>query len=143
MRPNFMNDPTPAPPHDAPNGPPKLARTMGLFALIVYGVWFWRKVQTPEEERRKRRKLFRTVGAVAALWLLSGAPDAQACSSCYGAAEGPMMDAAKLGVWLLYGMVVAVQLALGAFFLYLMRRSKRHHGAVEPWWTDMKEAHEP
>jgi amino acid transporter len=38
MRPNFMNDTTPAPPHDAPNGPPKLARTMGLFALIVYGV---------------------------------------------------------------------------------------------------------
>ena len=112
-------------------------------ALVVYGVWFWRKIQTPEEERRKRRKLFRTVGAVCGLWLLGAARGAEACSTCYGQAEGPMMDAAKLGVFLLYGMVLAVQLGLAAFFLYLMRRARRYHGDIPPWWTDVKEAREP
>jgi hypothetical protein len=112
-------------------------------ALVVYGVWFWRKIQTPEEERRRRRKLFRTVGAMCGLWLLGAARGAQACSVCYGEAEGPMMDAARLGVWLLYGMVVVVQLGLAAFFVYLMRRSRRYQGDIPPWWTDVKEAHEP
>jgi hypothetical protein len=112
-------------------------------ALVVYGVWFWRKIQTPEEERRKRRKLFRTLGAVCALWLLGGARGAHACSVCYGQAEGPMMDAARLGVWLLFGMVLAVQVGLAAFFVYLMKRSRRHNGHIEPWWTDLEEAHEP
>ena len=112
-------------------------------ALVVYGVWFWRKVLTPEEERRKRRKLFRTIGAVCGLWLLGAARAAHACAVCYGEAEGPMMDAARLGVWLLYGMVLVVQLSLAAFFVYLMRRSRRYQGDIEPWWTDVKEAHEP
>jgi uncharacterized membrane protein len=112
-------------------------------ALAVYGVWFWRKIQTPEEERRRKRKLFRTVGALAVVWLLGAAREASACSVCYGEAEGPMMDAAKLGVWLLYGLVLAVQLALLTFFLHLRRRSRNFHGPMEPWWTDVKEAREP
>jgi hypothetical protein len=48
-----------------------------------------------------------------------------ACTVCFGAAESPMIDATKLGVMVLLGVLLAVQCAFGAFFLYLRRRAKR------------------
>lgn len=104
--------------------------------MIVYGFWFWRKIETPEEERRRRRKIFRSLPALAAVGVAASfSKAAWACSVCYGEAEGPLIEAAKTGVYLLYGMVVVVQLGLGAFLIYLWRRSRQHHGDVPGWWT--------
>ncbi len=72
-------------------------------ALVVYGFWFWRKITTPQEEWERRRKLFRTVPVVVGLWLFGSEQAAWACSVCYGAAEGSMIDAARVGVWFLLG----------------------------------------
>lgn len=94
--------------------------------LIAYGVWFWRKITTDEEERRRRRKLFRSVPALVLFWLLADPQVAAACSVCYGEAAGPMIDAARLGVFLLFGLVFAVQVAFVVFFVVLYRRAKRY-----------------
>ena len=119
-----------------------LAFLFGI-VMVVYGFWFWRKITTPEEERRRRRKLFRTVSTLSLFLLLLGSRGAWACSVCFGEAEGSMIDAAKVGVFLLYGLVLLVQVGLAAFFLYLRRQSIRYNGQVQPWWTDAKESLEP
>lgn len=105
-----------------------LAALLGV-GLIVYGFWFWRKITTREEERRMRRKNIHSafVPFAAALWLADASP-ALACGVCYGEAQGPMIDAARLGVWLLFGLVLLMQLGFGGFFLYLWRRARRHGG---------------
>ena len=72
-----------------------------------------------------RRTLGVALLTVVAMWLSSPAPTL-ACSSCYGQADGPMIDAAQLGTWLLLGVVLSVQVAFGAFFLYLRRQAARH-----------------
>jgi hypothetical protein len=59
------------------------------------------------------------------VWLTSP-PTILACSTCYGQADGPMIDAAQLGTWLLLGVVLSVQVAFAAFFLYLRRQATRH-----------------
>lgn len=48
-----------------------------------------------------------------------------ACPMCFGAEETSMVDATKLGVLVMLGMVIAVQGAFVAFFLYLRKRAKR------------------
>ena len=105
---------------------------IGSFALgaglIAYGVWFMRKIRTQEEERRRRRKLFRSINALtgfALVWILS-TRIASACSVCYGEAEGPMMDAARMGVWLLFGLTFAMQFAFATFFIVLWKRARKH-----------------
>ncbi len=98
---------------------------VGGAGLIAYGFWFWSKIRTREEEDRRRRKLFRSVPVAAAMWLL-GTRAVHACSVCYGEAEGPMIDAARLGVWLLFGLVVAMQVSFVIFFVCLYRRAKRY-----------------
>ncbi len=81
--------------------------------LIVYVLWFYRKVRT------------RAVALLAVCWLVAASRPAAACSVCYGGAEGAMIDAARLGVWLLFGLVFAVQLCLVWFFVYLRRKARR------------------
>lgn len=61
--------------------------------------------------------------------LLASERQALACPSCFGQAEGPMIDAARLGIWLLLGLTLALQGGFAAFFLYLRRRSA--HGATD------------
>jgi hypothetical protein len=60
---------------------------------------------------------------LAATVLLSSAPPALACPSCFGDAQGPLIDAARLGVWLLLAVTLGLQGAFAAFFLYLRRRA--------------------
>ena len=93
-------------------------------AAIFYVIWFRRKITTPEEEERRRRKLIRRVPAVIAAWMI-GQRAAHACTVCYGEADGPMIDAARLGVFLLFGLVLAMQIAFALFFVNLWRRSRR------------------
>ena len=47
------------------------------------------------------------------------------CPSCFGQAQGPLIDAARLGIWLLLAVTLCVQGAVAAFFLYLRRRAAR------------------
>jgi cell division protein FtsW (lipid II flippase) len=97
--------------------------------LAVYVTWFARRIRTRDEEDRRRRDLIRPLVVLAGLLLASVRP-AAACSVCYGEAAGPMIDAARLGVWLLFGLVLAVQLAFVLFFLHLRRCSREHHARV-------------
>ncbi len=99
-------------------------------ALIVYGFWFWQKIQTREEERQRRRKNINPVPVVVAIWVLSG-PVASACEVCYGNAGGPMIDAARLGAYVLFGLVLAIQVAFAVFFVRLWRRA-RHYREASP-----------
>jgi hypothetical protein len=55
------------------------------------------------------------------------------CPSCFGQAEGPMIDAARMGAFALIGVVVAVQAAFVAFFLHLRRQARR--SAQESEWS--------
>jgi uncharacterized membrane protein YfcA len=98
-------------------------------ALIAYGFWFWRKIRTREEEEKRRRKLMRPVTIVLTLWMLSDQA-AWACSVCYGNAEGPMLEAARGGVYLLFALIGAVQVAFAVFFVSLWRRSRRFRETV-------------
>ena len=54
--------------------------------------------------------------------LVSGSP-AFACPSCFGQAQGPLIDAARVGIWLLLAVTLCLQGAFAAFFLYLRRRA--------------------
>jgi len=94
--------------------------------LIVYGVWFLRKIRTPEQERERRRAHLRPLVVLVALWLADSRA-ALACSVCYGDAEGPLIDAAKLGVWLLFGLVLCLQALFVLFFVVLWKRARNYH----------------
>jgi hypothetical protein len=48
-----------------------------------------------------------------------------ACGSCYGLADGPMIDAAQMGIWFMLGTVMLVQGGFAAFFIYLRRQAAR------------------
>lgn len=67
----------------------------------------------------------------AMLWLIGGG-EARACGSCYGLADGPMIDAARLGIWVMLATTVIVQGGFAAFFIYLRRRASRAAGPAHP-----------
>jgi hypothetical protein len=92
-------------------------------ALVVYVVWFARRIRSREEEERRRRRLIHPLAVLAAAFV-AGTRPASACSSCFSEASGPWIDAARAGVWLLFGLVFAVQLAFLLFFLHLRRRAR-------------------
>ena len=99
--------------------------------LIVYGFWFWRKIKTREEEQRRRRKLMRPVPALIVLWVwMLSTRTSWACSVCYGEAEGPMIEAARMGVWLLFGLVGVMQVSFGLFFITLWRRARKYRSTT-------------
>lgn len=64
--------------------------------------------------------------------LLADAGQALACTTCYGQAGGPLIDAARLGIWLLLGVTLCVQGSFVAFFLYLRRRAALAARIEEP-----------
>jgi len=71
----------------------------------------------------RSRSLLRTATLLGAMWFV--APSAvEACGVCFGEAEGPMIDGARMGVFMLFGLTILVQGAFGAFFITLYRRSK-------------------
>ena len=115
--------------HRQLHNPWHLAGALFSFAaavgLVVYITWFARKIQTPEEEQRRRRNTRLPLVLFAAVWLLSSDP-VPACSVCYGEAAGPMIDAARLGVYLLFGLVGALQVSFFLFFLHLRKRAREY-----------------
>jgi hypothetical protein len=80
---------------------------------------------------------------VLALLALAGARLALACPTCYGDAEGPLIDGARIGMWLLLGVTLAIQGAFVAFFLYLRRQARRaQHQALDEEWSRLQRVHD-
>lgn len=46
-----------------------------------------------------------------------------ACAVCFGTADGPMIDAARVGVMVMAGMTCAMLAAFGVFFVRVARRA--------------------
>lgn len=65
---------------------------------------------------------------------------AEACESCYGAAtDSPLIDGARVGMFLLLAVTLTVQGGFAAFFLHLRRRAKRYHDAqLEAEWDELQ-----
>jgi len=62
------------------------------------------------------------------LWSALGAVPATACEVCYGAADSggsPLVSGARLGVFLLLAVTVAVLGAFAKFFFYLRTRARQ------------------
>jgi len=66
------------------------------------------------------------VWTTAALVVIGGTAGVLACPLCFGAAETPLIDGAKLGVLVMLGVLFAVQGAFVAFFLHLRKRAKEN-----------------
>jgi len=82
------------------------------------------------------------VASAALLWL-AGPGSALACPSCFGDAEGPMIDAARLGIGLLLGLTLAIQGGFVVFFLYLRRQARRAQDqAIDGEWSRLQRAHD-
>ena len=97
--------------------------------LVAYGVWFRRKA--------------RTLMTAAVLWLLA-ADVARACESCYGKAEGSMIDGARMGVLLLVGVTLSVQVGFVAFFFHLRRRARQsEEDSLNTEWADLQKGPKP
>jgi heme/copper-type cytochrome/quinol oxidase subunit 2 len=75
----------------------------------------WRSVSRP------------AVGAALLLLGLSAADPAAACTVCYGAADNssPLIDGARLGIFLLLGVTGVVLGAFARFFFYLRTRARQ------------------
>ncbi len=67
------------------------------------------------------RVVLTTVVAVA----IGGSTSVLACPVCFGAEESSMIDGARLGVFVLLAITLAVQGAFVGFFVYLRKRAKR------------------
>ena len=62
-----------------------------------------------------------------------------ACPVCFGAADSPLIDGAKLGVVALLAVTLAVQLGFVGFFLYLRKRAKQVAELdLEAEWSDLQ-----
>jgi hypothetical protein len=48
-----------------------------------------------------------------------------ACSVCFGAADGPLLSAARLGVVVMAAITLAMLAAFASFFVRIARRSGR------------------
>ena len=67
------------------------------------------------------KKLFATAAAM----VIGGSSSLLACPVCFGAEETTTMAGTKLGVLVMLGILLAVQGAFAAFFLYLRKRAKQ------------------
>jgi len=84
-------------------------------------------------------------GAItAAAVLIGGGTKLVACPLCFGAAETPLIDGAKLGVLALLGVLFAVQAAFVAFFLYLRKRAKENADIeLDLEWSELQRGSRP
>ena len=106
-----------------------VAAVLGAAGLVAYGVWFRRKA--------------RTLVTAAVLWLLAHEA-AHACNTCYGNAEGAMIDGARMGVVLLVAVTLSVQVGFVAFFFHLRRRARQAEGdLLNTEWTDLQRGPKP
>ena len=72
---------------------------------------------------RRMRWIGRALTAAAIV--VAGGTPVLACPVCFGAEETSMIDGAKLGVFVMLAITLAVQGGFLGFFLYLRNRAKR------------------
>jgi hypothetical protein len=73
--------------------------------------------------------------------ILAGHSTALACPVCFGAAESSMIDGAKLGVFVLLAITLAVQGGFVGFFLYLRKRAKQIADIeLDSEWSELQRA---
>jgi hypothetical protein len=73
--------------------------------------------------------------------VIGGGSSALACPACFGAEETSMIDGTKLGVLVMLGIILAVQGAFAAFFLYLRARAKRiAELELDTEWSELQRA---
>jgi hypothetical protein len=84
-------------------------------------------------------------GAIARAWttvaivLIGGSASVLACPLCFGAAETPLIDGAKLGVLVMLAVLFAVQGAFVAFFVYLRNRAKQNADVeIDMEWLELQ-----
>jgi len=76
---------------------------------------------------------------LAALAFVAPGASAFACPSCFSRAEGPLVDASRVGMWLLLGVTLGLQGAFVAFFLYLRRQAAKAPGeALDDEWSRLQ-----
>lgn len=83
--------------------------------------------------------------AAAAGQLLTAAP-AAACSVCYGNADQgePLVDSARIGVFLLLGVTAAVLAAFARFFFVLRKRAlAAERDAIALEWSELQRSTMP
>jgi len=81
------------------------------------------------------RRLVMTAAAV----LVGGGTSVLACPLCFGAAETPLIDGAKLGVLVMLGVLFAVQGGFVAFFLYLRKRARQNADIeLDMEWSELQ-----
>ena len=73
---------------------------------------------------KRIRHLLGILPVLLLLWT-AGSQPALACAVCYGEADGPMIKAASMGVWLMFGLIAALQSGFALFFVYLWRRARK------------------
>jgi hypothetical protein len=70
-----------------------------------------------------------------------GSSNLFACPVCFGAAESPLIDGAKLGVLVMVAITLVVQGAFVGFFLYLRNRAKRFAEVeLDTEWSELQRA---
>jgi hypothetical protein len=74
--------------------------------------------------RSARLRIVRVLMMTAAV-VIGGSSTVFACPVCFGAHETAIIDANKLGVFVLLAVTLSVQGAFVGFFLYLRKRAKR------------------
>lgn len=69
------------------------------------------------------RQMKTLISGLALLTLALQPSSALACAMCAGKADGPLPEGMNWGIFSLLGMVVCVLATIGAFFIYLARKS--------------------
>ena len=86
-------------------------------------------------------RVWATRAFTAAAVILGGHSTALACPVCFGAAESPLIDGAKLGVLVMVAITLIVQGAFVGFFLYLRNRAKRiAEFELDTEWSELQRA---
>ena len=71
--------------------------------------------------------------AAAGLINLSAPHIVLACATCFGAADDPVITGVKLAMLGLLGVTATILIGIGAFMVYLARRSRTLESAPDPW----------
>ena len=70
---------------------------------------------------------------------IAGGTRVLACPMCFGAEETAMIDATKLGIFVMLGITIAVQGGFVGFFIYLRRRAKQHADhELDTEWSELQ-----
>ena len=103
------------------------------------GVGSWKLGSDTPDGPRSLAAALRLILTTAAAVVASGSTSLLACPVCFGGAESPLIDGAKVGVIALVTVTLVVQGAFVAFFVYLRKRAKQvAELELEDEWLDLQ-----